>query len=648
MTPEEQSKIEELKKSLYSRNAPEIRPKRHLDFGARPVETSNIPTDWEHPPEEPGEDVVLNQKYKPAGLPFLTKFFLGSLLFFVIAMSIGAYLMFNGSNIISANNIDIVIDGPVTVAGGDPISFVVQVRNKNNITLESVDMAIDFPVGTVDVAERSKELKQYREFMNDISPGGIGQKTVKAVLYGEENSKKEITITISYRVAGSNAIFQKQKTYELLLSSSPLSLSVSSFKEVTSGQEIEFEVTLASNSAEIIRNLLLRATYPFGFTLTSTDTKMESGGSTWKIGDIPPHGKKVIKFKGKLEGQDNEMRTFRFTAGAQSVKTSGVIGTEYIAATKEVSIKKPFISASIAFDGDDGEGIYIGEFNRPVKATISWFNNLPTSIIDGEIHLKLSGNSFDKISVSPGEGLYRSADNEIVWNRITTPALGEIGAGESGSVSFMFTPRDFSTPLRSVTSPGLAVDLSVSGKRISESNVPENVVSSARRTIRISSQLSLSSVLVRSLPPFENTGPIPPKAEKMTTYTVIWTVDNTANTVTGAEVRALLPAYVKWLGKVSPVGEDISFNSKNGELVWRAGHVDTYTANTNRRKQVSFQIGFEPSVAQVGQAPFLVQDTTLTGLDDYTGEILTNTRQALTTVFSTDPAYKDGHDKVVR
>ncbi len=657
MTPEDKSKIEELKKSLYSRNAPDIRVKRRLRLGERDTDKDDVQTDWEHPEGglygEAGEKAELNQEYKNSSSSFFVKFFIGSVVFFIIAMSIGAYLIYNGDNIISANNIDITIDGPVTVAGGDPISFGVQVNNKNNIKLQTVDISVDFPAGTVDATDRSKELKQFRETVEDISPGGIGQKTVRAVLYGEENSKKEIIVNVSYRVAGSNAVFQKQKTYEILISSSPLSLSVSALKEITSGQELEFEVTLASNSADVIKNLLLRAVYPFGFTLTSTDVKTEGNGSTWKIGDIPPHGKKIIKFKGKLEGQDNELRVFRFTTGAQSLKKSGTIGTEYITVAKEISIKKPFISASIAFNDDTDDGIYIGAFNSPVKVTVSWFNNLSTSIIDGEIHLKLSGNAFDKVSVFPGDGLYRSADNEIVWNGITTPGLADIGAGGSGSVTFNFAPRDFNTPSRSVTDPSIALDVSVSGKRVSEANVPESIVSSAQRLVRISSQLSLSSMIARSGisagasgRPFENTGPIPPKAEKQTTYTINWVVDNTANTITGAEVRALLPAYVKWLNKVSPSGEDISYDSKSGEVVWRVGNVDSHTAQSGHHRQVSFQIGFEPSVTQVGQSPLLVQDTTLTGQDDFTGATLTSTQPALSTNFSSDPSFKDGYDKV--
>lgn len=648
--PSQKSKIEELKKALYSRTAPEVRNKRHVHFGR--TEVGEVKEDWEHQPETEEEVILNNQyKYENHSMSFFTKLLIASAIFFIIAVGSGIFLVLKGENIISTNNIDIAVRGPVTIAGGDPVTFDIQVVNKNNVKLQTVDMVVEFPSGTVDADDTSKQLKQFQELMDDIAPGGVGQKTVRAVIYGEENSKKDIVISISYKVAGSNAVFRKQKTYQILVSSSPLSLAINSFKEVTSGQEFEIEVSLTSNSEEVISNLLLKASYPFGFTYISNDSRSAANISVWKIGDIPPNGKKTIKLKGKLEGQDDEVRIFNFTAGAQSTRDSEVIGTEYVAASQEISIRRPFITATISLNDDDS-GEYIGAFNTPIKATVSWFNNLPTAIIDGEIYVKLSGNAFDKNSVSPGDGYYKSADNEIVWNKITTSSLGNIGPGESGSITFTLTPRDFSTPLKPVTNPNLYANVDVRGKRLSESNVPESISSSAKRLMKISSKLSLSSAIVRSqgqssgTGPFLNTGPIPPRAEKQTTYTVVWTVNNTANTITGAEVRALLPAYVKWMGKTSPVGEDISYNSNTGEVVWRVGNVNTYTVNTSQSRQVAFQVAIEPSVAQIGQVPTIVQDTTLVGVDDYTGENLTSTASALSTRFTSDPAYKEGSDVV--
>jgi hypothetical protein len=578
MNQEEKSRIDEMRRSLYSRNSPDIRTKRRVKPFS-PNEPVEIQTDWEHP-KEIYEQIELNKRYKDSSMSFFTKLFIFSIIIFILALGAGAYLLFNGSNIVSANNIEISLNGPVSVAGGEPISLDIQVTNRNNIKLETVDLSIDFPAGTVDSEDTTKELKNIRELVPDINPGGQGTKNIKAIVYGEENSKKEIKVTVEYRVKGSSAVFQKQKTFDLLISSSPLNLSVSSFTEVNSGQDFEFTLTMNSNSKETIKNLLISASYPFGFSYTSSSIKPLTDNNVWKIGDIPPGGKKTLKIKGKLDGQDDEVRVFRFNTGAQSVRNEKQIGTEYVSAIQEISIKKPFITVGVSMDGEAELQEYVGRYDTPIQVEITYFNNLDTAIINGEVHVKLSGNAFDRASVVPGQGLYVSTNNEIVWNPITTSALKNIGAGESGRVSFSIIPRNTGTQTKPLSNPEINLSVSVQGKRNSENNVPESIASSASRKIKVSSNIALSGQIVRTTGSFENTGPIPPRADNTTTYTVVWTVDNTSNSVSGAEVRSSLPSYVKWLDKVSPSDQDISYNSVDGQIVWKLGSLKSSSGDS--------------------------------------------------------------------
>ena len=104
MLPEdEKNRIEELKKSLYSRNAPDVRTRRKLRF--TPTE-SNVKTDWGGS-EESRPTPILNQHYEDHSMSFFTKLLIGSLIFCVVAVGIGAYLFFNGANLISGDNINI-------------------------------------------------------------------------------------------------------------------------------------------------------------------------------------------------------------------------------------------------------------------------------------------------------------------------------------------------------------------------------------------------------------------------------------------------------------------------------------------------------------------------------------------------------------
>ena len=305
MPPESDSNsIEELKKSLYSRSTPDIRTRRR--FRAQPEET-DLRKDWERPPENP-EEPKLNTEYHDHSMSFFTKILIGAAVFFLVCLGVGAYLFFNGSNLISANNLDVTINGPVSVAGGTPFSFVVAVTNKNNVKLTTVDLEVDFPTGSVDPTNTANEQKIYQVLMDDVNPGGMTERTINADLYGQENSTKEMILKVYYQVPGSNATFEKDKTYDVLISSSPLTLSVSSFNQVTAGQKFDMKVTLTSNSQTTIKNVLLNAVYPFGYSFVSSDQSPLPDKSTWSIGDITPGQSKTITISGTLEGQDQDSR----------------------------------------------------------------------------------------------------------------------------------------------------------------------------------------------------------------------------------------------------------------------------------------------------------------------------------------------------
>lgn len=148
--------------------------------------------------------------------------------------------------------------------------------------------------------------------------------------------------------------------------------------------------------------------------------------------------------------------------------------------------------------------------------------------------------------------------------------------------------------------------------------------------------------------PFTNTGPIPPVAEKETTYTITWTVTNTSNTLTGVKAVATIPSYIKWTGKINPSTEKISFNPLGGEIVWDVGEVKAGVGSTLAPKEVSFQVSFVPSLSQVGTSPTILSDTKVTGVDSFTKTEISETKSSVTTDLKFDPNFSTEGSRVVR
>jgi hypothetical protein len=638
MSSEDQSRIDELQKSLYSRNSPDVRSRRKLRFGDM---VHGVKASWDRPAEDTSE-TPLNTNYEDHSMSFFTKLLIGSAIFCVIAVGIGGFLFFKGANFISGDNIDITVTGPVSVPGGAPVSFDIKVTNKNNVDLQLADLSVEFPAGATDPADPSRELTSYRELIGDIPAGGNAVKTVKAIIFGEENLQKQIVISVSYKVKGSSSLFTKERSYDIIINSSPLVLTAKSFDEISSGQEFEMDVELVSNSQEPLKNVLLNASYPFGFTFISSTVKPLPDNSTWRIGDIPAGGKRTIQIRGKLVGEDDDVRVFRFVAGAQSSRNQNAIGTEFMTVVQEITVTKPFMTVGINVDSQGGDEPAIGEFNRSSRVEVTWENNLPVAVTNAQISVKLSGSAYDKRSVSPEAGNFRSADDTITWDQRSVPDLASIAPGESGRVTFSVSAVDQSSPTRPVTNPQVSIAASISGRRTQESGVPQNLDTAATRQIKVSSALSLTPRVLRFTGPFTNTGPIPPRAENRTTYTVMLSVDSTANSASGAMVTAKLPSHVEWLDAVSPSSEDVRYDADTGVVTWNVGSVSAYSAVSGRTRQAFFQVALEPGVNLVGSEPALVDNIELTAIDDFTGEEFETRQQRLTTDFDSEPAYQRG------
>ena len=641
---EDKSRIEELKKSLYSRNAPDVRTRRKLRFTDR---TSDVKTSWERPVEE-RPDPVLSKAYEDHSMSFFTKLLIGSAVFCIVAVGIGALLFFKGANLISADNIDIQISGPVSISGGEPVTFDIVVLNKNNVDLQVADLSVEFPAGTTDALDPTTELRTHRELLGDIPAGRSVKTSVSAIIFGEENLQKQIAVTVTYSVKGSTSVFTKLRMYDVLIKSSPINVTVSSFREIASGQEFELKVNLKSNSAQTLKSVILKAAYPFGFTFVSSDLRPLSDNATWRVGDIPAGGERNIAIRGKLQGEDGDLRVFRFAVGAQSSGNTQVIGTEYASIEQHITIEKPFISLGLSIDNDSGSDEYVARYNQPVRVRVDWFNNLPVTVSNMQISVKLSGNAYDAGSVQPQDGVFRSSSGEITWNQQTSSNLRAVGAGESGNVSFTVIPKDRSTVLQAVVDPSLLVTASVSGNRTQEARVPEALSSAVSRSIRIASVATLSGRILRTIGTLTNTGPIPPKVDQVTTYTVVWTVDNTSSALEKAKVVATLPAYVEWRNVKSPAGEDITYEPNSGLVTWNIGAVGTHTVGSPRRREVLFQVALQPGAHQVGQSPTIVDRSIFSAVDSFTGADVQSIQESLTTRFSTDPAYREGNQTVVR
>lgn len=639
----EENKIDRLKSDLYSRK---FVPHSPYDHERMDEKKYDVDSEWKH--DEVSVDEVLKEKKTPKRRSWLTIFFIGAAAFFLLSVATAVYMFYGGSVIVSSKNVDISVIGHISVQGGEELTLDILIHNKNTAALESAVLTVEYPPGTKTVGNLEEELLRDRQDLEVIPAGGVTKQTVKAVLFGEKENVKPIKISLEYRITGSNAIFAKEINYDVTISSSPVTLALNYPPEVNANQPFEMEIIVTSNSNEILRNLLLKAEYPFGFRFESSVPQSISENTLWKVGDLEPAGQRKILIKGRIEGQNEEERTFHFDVGIASADDNKTIGVNFLSTLQSVLIKKPSVDLALKINQEDTQE-YITPIGTKIPLTIEWFNTLPVNVLNGTLEVKIIGSALDRASViAKNGGFYRSIDNTVLWDKNGYSFLGDIGPKKTGSVSIDFSLVKELSTVNTLRNPEVLIEATFKGTRFSSDGASEEVLSTVTKTIKVSSGLVATGRIVYSTGPFSNSGPIPPKAEMPTTYTLVLAVTNSVNSLSDVVLHTSLPPYVSWLNKIDPASENLTFDPSTRELVWNIGEVSAGTGISLPVKQVALQISFLPSLGQVGASPILINLTKISGNDTFTKTTVENEINALTTKMSTDPNAFQGHDRVTQ
>ena len=633
------NRLEELKDKLFSKN---YQTKiEHRDSLSR-LRRKDILDSWEA--EEKIERDAEEKFFMKTSM--FKKFFIFSIVFFVLTLGYAAYVFLAGGNTVSNDNIDISILGNNFTAGGEELPLIVGITNRNNSSLDLADLVMEYPKGSS--GDLSSDTEHFRESLGTIPAGAVRNENLKVVLFGEQGSTRPIKISLEYRVAGSNAIFVKDKLYEVNISSTPINLSVDAPLTISPNQNINLNVKAMLNATKPASKILVKIDYPVGFAFASAVPAPSFGNNIWNLGDLAPGAEHNISVSGKMvDVFDGEEKTFNISSGSRSDTDKSVIGVIFNSIKSTITIKKPFIEANLFINGVS-QREYATDTKTSVNAEIRYINNLDTKVDNLQVVAKIYGNAFDRKTIRAQQGFYDSSKDTITWDKNSKNGLGEMNPGDSGSVTFSVSPLSlFSAAGGILSNPSINIEVDISGKQALEGFAVNELNNSSSVIIRVISDVGFSAKALYYSGPFTNTGPIPPKVEKATTYTIIWTLSNTANSISKAQINSSLPPWATFVGPISPADENLAYNPSTREIIWNVDRIPKGTGITSASRAVAFQVSLNPSFSQVGTTPIIINDAILTGHDDFANVDVRVNKTGLNTRLDNDAAFPANGSAVV-
>ena len=587
-----------------------------------PTDTRELPHEWR---DETPQSAVPHIGKRHV---HLASVFLGAaFLFFLVSLGIAGYVFYVGGNSVSVDKVTVDVQGPTTIAGGDVVPLSLTITNTNSVAIENATIEIDFPNGTRNATNVLAAYPSYTENLGAIGSGQTVTRSIKAIVFGGSGQSLALPVSLSYGTAGSNAIFVKKSSYALTVSTTPLSVSVQTLSETVSGQPLSLTLIVNSNATVPLCNVVLTGAFPFGFLVTSSSVPLNN--SSFLLGTLNPGASKTVTLTGTLTGQDSEQRVVHFTVGTANTSRDQTLAVTYMSQDAAVTITAPFINTTLSLNGDSSPNVVISPGSSQ-NVTLSYTNTLPTSITNAAVAVALSGSAVDYTSIQTTNGFYNSVNHTVVFSRDTDPALASLAPGASGVGVFTFSTLPVSA---GTLSPAVNFAISVSGTRIGQTNVPEQVSAFATKTAKVTTSVALAASSLHSSGPLGMSGPIPPRTGQATTYTILWNVQNKGSAVAGGTVSATLPSYVSYANQTAGTGS-FSYDNSSRTVTWTVGDLAQ-----GGSAQGAFQVSLTPSTSQKGSAPALSSGASFSGFDRFAGVQVSATADPVTTETKGDPGY---------
>ena len=176
---EDGGKVSEMNDELYSRTL-----YKAPDDKRSPIEAIEEPEVGDSFRGPQLAELLAHERIKSTEHPMMKRVFIFALVFCILAGGIATFIYFGGGNFISSKNVDITVNGPVSISAGDPVELSIIITNTNNADLTLATMSVDYPSGTRSADDVTVTLSHTKTAIGSL---GLGQSITETERYQRNN-----------------------------------------------------------------------------------------------------------------------------------------------------------------------------------------------------------------------------------------------------------------------------------------------------------------------------------------------------------------------------------------------------------------------------------------------------------------------------
>ncbi|MDO8600345.1 MAG: hypothetical protein Q7R73_01840 [bacterium] len=620
------SKLEELRKKLYEKEAPTTEEEASPKIFSPDVAP---PTAWKEdmPRRVRWEATNPMKKYRKTILAsfliVLTLTLAGSLLFIFYQLRFGK------------SAVSIRIFGNEEAAAGSTEHWQVEVQNKSGVLLKDIELIFNFPEGSVPLSDDETVTRSGRAriLFGELPTGEAIQTEFSARLFGKSADEKYARATVVYRRENLTSRLSEVAEFVTRISRIPLVISVLLPQEVSPDQEVDTEISISSDALSPFENLSIRAEYPDGFSFRRSDPAPREGDSLWTLASLKPGESFSIKISGTLVGDPADVKIFSAGAGEYNAETKE--WRPLLVSLGETRITSPPLFVRTEINGSRKPVVRVGE---RLNVVVKYKNSSGETLRDVFVETRVSENLLDVKTLDVDDGVFDGTRRVIIWNPASVSELKELAPGSGGELAFSVAMRG-TLPIIDSTSKNFIISVR---SLIDTSIVPEAFAGKKLGfedvlTAKVASRLSLDAGAFFFHPVIKNNGPLPPRVKQATEYAIVWKLSTLANDMQDVKVVGLLPGNVRWTNQVTGDFQDkLHFNPSSGEVIWEPGKIVAGTGVIRPAATIAFQVSVTPGEDVIRKAAELVKDIRFFGRDSFTDLRFEDDHREITTELSGD------------